>query len=379
MTNWPDVATKNNPWDIVVLGAGPAGSIVARQLALNNYQVLLIEKSHVPRFKVCGGCLSGAALDLLDEIGLGDLPKKCGGAEFQKMRLASCGTTAEIDIGPRIAVSREALDGALVEEATNAGVTVCTETTGSVQTSADTNSRSVLLRRHGVSVSANAKVVVIATGLASCSSEIQTRISPNSWVGLGAVIGPAIKNSAPGILHMAWGSVGYVGIATVEDSRIDVAAAVDPRALSGATSPGQLISKILKDSGLRMSVDLGHAVWRGTPLLTRHSWPLASRRCLLIGDAAGYEEPFTGEGIEWAMRSAILASTFLKDGLDQWNQSSLDRWNMLHDRAFGGRQRQCRRVVTLMRSKTMRRAALWSLQTAPKLARPFVHRLGRLS
>jgi flavin-dependent dehydrogenase len=379
MTNWPDVATRHDPWDVIVLGAGPAGSIAARQLALNSYHVLLIEKSRIPRFKVCGGCLSGAALDVLAEVGLGDLPKKCGGVTFQKMRLASCGATAEIDIGERIAVSREALDAALVEEATNAGATVCTETTGSVQSSDDAGSRSVLLRRHGVAVAVRAKAVVIATGLVSCSPEIQTKISPNSWVGLGAVTGPVFNDSAPGVLHMAWGAAGYVGIANVEDSRLDIAAAVNPRALAAVTSPGELISQILADSGLPVFVNLGDAIWRGTPLLTRHSLPLASRRCLLIGDAAGYVEPFTGEGIEWAMRSAILASTFLKSGLDQWNQPSLDHWHMLHERAFGGRQRQCRRVVTLMRNKTVRRVALWSLQTAPRLARPFIQRLDHLN
>jgi flavin-dependent dehydrogenase len=178
---------------------------------------------------------------------------------------------------------------------------------------------------------------------------------------------------------MAWGAAGYVGIANVEDSRLDIAAAVDPRALAVSTTPGELISTILNDSGLPMSVDVGHAIWRGTPLLTRQSWPLASRRCLLIGDAAGYVEPFTGEGIGWAMRSAVLASTFLKGGLDKWNQASLDRWQRLYDRTFGGRQRQCRRIVTLMRSKTLRRVALWGLQTAPRLARPLVRQLDHLS
>src|ERR1700754_2597880 len=160
MTDWPGVATRQDPWDVVVLGAGPAGSIAARQLALNGYQVLLIEKSRFPRFKVCGGCLSGAALDVLEEIGLGNLPQMCGGATVQKMCLASGRTTAEFDVGPRMAISRETLDAALVKEATKAGAVVCTETTGSVQSSDDADSRSVLLRRNGVAVAARAKVVI---------------------------------------------------------------------------------------------------------------------------------------------------------------------------------------------------------------------------
>ncbi len=379
MNEWPDLATGHDPWDVVVLGAGPAGAITARQLALNGYQVLLIEKSRIPRFKVCGGCLSGAALDVLEEIGLGDLPKKCGGVTVQKMRLASCGSTAEIEVGRRIAVSRQVFDAALVEEVIKAGATICSETMGSLQFSADADARYVMLRRHGMTVVVRTKVVVVATGLASCPPDFQAHVSPNSWIGLGAVLGQVPNDDMPGILRMAWGAAGYVGIATVEDGRLDIAAAVDPEALAAAASPGQLISDILKDSGPTMSVDLGDAIWRGTPLLTRQSRPLALRRCLLVGDAAGYVEPFTGEGIGWAMRSAVLASTFLTNGLDEWNDGSPDRWSMLHDRTFGRRQRQCRRIVTLMRSKTLRRVALWSLQTAPKLARPLVRQLDHLN
>jgi hypothetical protein len=79
------------------------------------------------------------------------------------------------------------------------------------------------------------------------------------------------------------------------------------------------------------------------------------------------------------MRSAVLAGTFLKDGLDDWSQGMLDRWQTLYDRTFGRRQRQCQRIVTLMRSKTVRRVALWGLQTAPTLARPLVRQLDHLS
>src|SRR5688572_33495727 len=47
-------------WDAVVIGAGPAGSVAARQLALQGKRVLLVEKDKLPRDKVCGGCLGGA-------------------------------------------------------------------------------------------------------------------------------------------------------------------------------------------------------------------------------------------------------------------------------------------------------------------------------
>ncbi len=163
---WLKSATRHGLWDVVVLGAGPAGAIAARQLALQGHRVLLVEKSRFPRFKVCGGCLGGAALDVLEDLGLGDLPTKCGGVPLQRIRLASGGSVAEIDIGRRIAVSRQTFDAALVEEAIHSGTVLCTETTGSLHLSADVDARSVLLRCRERAIVVRTKAVLVATGLA---------------------------------------------------------------------------------------------------------------------------------------------------------------------------------------------------------------------
>ena len=65
-------------WDAVVVGAGPAGSVAARELARRGVSVLLVDKATFPRAKVCGCCLNAAALDTLAKIGLADLPRRCG-------------------------------------------------------------------------------------------------------------------------------------------------------------------------------------------------------------------------------------------------------------------------------------------------------------
>ncbi|HJQ82371.1 MAG TPA: FAD-dependent oxidoreductase, partial [Lacipirellulaceae bacterium] len=134
--DWLDVVMRQDPWDVVILGAGPAGAIAARQLAREGRQVLLVEKSQLPRSKVCGGCLGGAALDVLEQVGLGDLPAKCGGVALQKIRLASGGSVAQIDICRRVALSRQTFDAAITREAIRSGATLCTETAGSLKPSA---------------------------------------------------------------------------------------------------------------------------------------------------------------------------------------------------------------------------------------------------
>ena len=55
-------------WDVVIIGAGPAGSTLALELTRQGFEVLLVDRASFPRGKVCGGCLNGNALAALDEV-----------------------------------------------------------------------------------------------------------------------------------------------------------------------------------------------------------------------------------------------------------------------------------------------------------------------
>jgi flavin-dependent dehydrogenase len=376
---WLSTVNRHETWGAVVIGAGPAGAITARQLAIRGWQVLLIEKSKIPRAKVCGGCLGGAALDVLANIGLGDLPANCGGVSLERMQLASGGSVAQIEIGRRVAVSRETFDAALIREATHAGAVICAETTGAPNSSVDLDARAVELRHRDQSAIVRARVVIVATGLAKSPPDFVTQTVRGSRIGLGAVLDNGQSFEQPDTLYMACDATGYVGIAPVEKGRLDVAAAVDAAALGRAASPGELVARILIHAGLSVPAGFDEAEWRGTPPLTRETRPLGSYRCLLVGDAAGYVEPFTGEGIGWAIQSAVLACSLLGKELHVWDSKLPDRWKKLHDRAFGRHQRSCRRIVQLLRNKTVRTVVLWILRRAPTLARPVVRRLDHLS
>jgi flavin-dependent dehydrogenase len=353
--------------------------MAARQLAIQGRQVLLVEKSPLPRAKVCGGCLGGAALDALEDVGLGDLPSNCGGVQLSRMQLASGGRVAQIKIGRRIAVSREAFDAALVREATQAGAVLYAETSGSLKLPVESDARGLELRNHDRVTTVRARAVIVATGLAKSPPEFETQTMQRSRIGLGAILDDASTYAEPDTLSMACDASGYVGIAPVEEGRLDVAAAVDAAALSAAASPGKLVAEILTNAGLPLPANLDAAEWRGTPPLTRQTRPLGAERCLLIGDAASYVEPFTGEGIGWALQSAVLACSLLTNRFDAWDPELPARWKRLHDRAFGRHQRDCRRIVQLLRNKTVRTVVLWSLRRAPILARPVVRRLDHLS
>jgi 2-polyprenyl-6-methoxyphenol hydroxylase-like FAD-dependent oxidoreductase len=179
---------------------------------------------------------------------------------------------------------------------------------------------------------------------------------------------------------MACGRSGYVGATVVEGGRVEgcrveVAAAVDPHALSNARCPGALVHRILREAGFPSWPDLEAAAWRGTPPLTRRTSPLAGRRWLLIGDAAGYVEPFTGEGIGWAMHSGAMAADLLGDSRDAGSDEILERWARLYQRTLASHQRSCRVISQLLRVKPLRQLAVWSLRRAPSISRPIVRRL----
>ncbi len=106
-------ALERSRWDAIVVGAGPAGSMAARELAVRGAQVLLVDRRVFPRDKVCGGCLNGQALAGLRAAGLGGLVERSGGVPLRSFRLGMRGRTVELPLPSGMAVSRDRFDTGL--------------------------------------------------------------------------------------------------------------------------------------------------------------------------------------------------------------------------------------------------------------------------
>src|SRR5262249_28726158 len=149
------------------------------------------------------------------------------------------------------------------------------------------------------------RVVLLASGLAPSSfpadAGIRLRIAPGSRIGAGCSLDDGPADYDAGTIHMAVGTAGYVGLVRHDDGRLHVSAAVDPDGLHGLGGPGPAAEAILAEAGFAMVPGLRAVRWRGTTPLTRRARPLAGTRLFLLGDAAGYVEPFTGEGIAWSL------------------------------------------------------------------------------
>jgi flavin-dependent dehydrogenase len=360
-------------WDVAVVGAGPAGAVAARELARRGRSVLLIDRASFPRSKVCGCCLNNSALGTLAAVGLGELAGRCGAVPLKRARLASGGRSAEVRLPGGVALSREAFDAALVREAIAAGATFLPETTARAGAEAQLH----LVPTLGVGTRVGVGVVIAAVGLNGQvvgSEECRPAVADGSRIGAGAVVSTAPDFYYPGAIFMAVGRGGYVGLVRVEDGRLDVAAAFDASFVRDAGGLGLASAEVMHEAGFPAVPELEALPWRGTPALTRAPRRVAGERWFAVGDAAGYVEPFTGEGMAWAVASAVAVAPL---AARPWHPGLTREWETTHARRIRSRQATCRAAVRVLRSPRLSRWAVRLLSVAPALARPIVAALNR--
>ena len=357
--------------DVLVAGAGPAGSIAAREIARSGARVTLLDRSAFPRRKVCGGCLSAGALEVLDTVGLGDLPDGLGARPLDALVLSAGGRRATLRLVGGSALSRHALDAALVEAARAAGAAWWPgararlgELRGGCRTvhvDDATGSHPVL-----------ARVVVDATGLgAPLDRDARQPPRDGSRLGVGALFEGRRYGVEDGILHMVVGRSGYVGLVRLESGDLNVAAAIDQDALRGS-SPAEAVGEILASAGWPRLEELPAREWRGTPLMTRNVEDVVRDRVLRLGDAAGYVEPFTGEGMCWGMSAAVAVAPLAIAGADDWTPQVATAWRRYHRESLSRARRLSRVLSPLLRHPRLVSAAVAGLSIVPSLARPFV-------
>ncbi len=363
-------------WDVVIVGSGPAGSMTALSLAACDLSILLVDRAHFPRYKVCGCCLNLAAIRTLEQAGLGILVDNGRARPLDSVDLFAFGRHANLSLAGGCAISRAAFDSALVDAALRRGIIFLPGVRAEFEAVESAGCR-IQLRAAQEAGSILARVVVCADGLGGGFLRNHPRFKPitakNSRVGLGCIYPDSIPGLRGGGIRMCIGREGYVGMVQLEDGTFDIAAAVDADS-SGkeGSSPADAVNSILSQAGVPEIPALAVQDWRGTPRLTRHRPSLGDERLFVVGDAAGYVEPFTGEGIAWALMSASLLAPLVRDAVDRWAPNLLAEWHEIHGSRIRRRQRVCRVVCRALRSPLLCQMLLPILSRRPSWAKPII-------
>ncbi|MDA8745214.1 FAD-dependent oxidoreductase [Rubripirellula amarantea] len=354
---------------VLVIGGGVAGAACAIELRKRGIEVTLAERDPFPRIKVCGCCLGGAGIRLLEQTGV--LPAvRAVSADTHTWRGYLDGRLIEIPSGDGIAVSREHLDPILIAEAKRLGTDVLQPCEAAI---VDTPSNQVQAKL-GSQVQPF-DCVVIAAGLKSgnVGGRLPWIETPHGPFGM-SVMATSTRIDR-GVIYMACDDEGYVGLVQLDDGRVDVAAALRPLLGSSKTiTPMQRVRNMLDRSGVDVDLDpIGNVLTTPPLRRTRQS---GNGRVIAIGDASGYVEPFTGEGMTWALQSGKEAAQLIDTcRLDLLGLG--ERWNQHSRTMLATKKRTCRIVTTALRSRTARQVAARTLGIFPGIARPLITQLNK--
>jgi menaquinone-9 beta-reductase len=348
-------------------------------LAQRQLRVLLVDRAVFPRWKVCGCCLNPQTLRNLEKAGLGDLASLSRAAPISGMRLGAGGSRAGINLSGWRVLSRERLDASLVEAAVAAGACFLPGTQAVLGAELP-DRRTAILRRPGEEVVIGARLIIAADGLASRlllnEPGCQMRFAANSRIGVGAVTSAAPEHYERETIHMAYGRGSYMGLVRLENGLLNVAAALDIEFLKKSQSPGRAIAQLLQETEWPAIAGLAELDWQGTPPLTRTAVRPASGRVFAIGDASGYVEPFTGEGIGWALASGASVVSLSVRAVRNWQPRLTEEWTALSNRTRIRSRQACRAVTWVSKRPALTRALISLVGRAPWLANPIVNRIG---
>ena len=295
-------------YDAIVVGAGPAGATAARELARAGRAVLLLERERLPRHKPCGGALSPR---ILRRLPFGLDPSLVEDTITRATFTFRAGESVDIgsDRPMGFMVCRDAFDAALCRSAQACGVRLVE----------GAPVRDLAAGRSGVTVTTDGgtfagRLLVGADGAAGAVARIVAPDRPRPALVAVEALAPLPPDDAPrfrGRILVDFGDFpgGYAWAFPKRD-HLNLGAMVLRE--GGAELKAAFQRFAAGQAGLR-SLGLGHVEGALIPSYDGRLQPVSAGPAFLVGDAAGLVDPFLGEGIYYAVRSAQLLAAALAD------------------------------------------------------------------
>lgn len=328
----------------MIVGAGPSGSSAAFTLAQRGFRVLLLDRCRFPRVKPCGDALTTASVLALERIFhrpvVDSIEEK---HQINRARVRGTGDAqVEVRVRPGYTVRRAVFDTLLVELAQDAGATLLQDRV--LEPIAE---KDAIVGVKGAEAEYRARLVVGADGF---PSSLARRLGMGPLLGfeqenLGAAIRTYCRSAEPlgdclELLYVESIAPGYGWVFPLNDftANFGVGALV-PDLRRKRMTLLQCLRRLAVDPRCRRlmaAVPLEPCQGRGMPL-----GPILASTVdngiLFVGDAAGFINPITGEGIHYALTSGHLAALTAAEALaeEDFSASFLERYERRWKKQFG--------------------------------------------
>jgi menaquinone-9 beta-reductase len=314
-------------FDVAIVGGGPAGSSCAAFCAIAGFRTLVLEREKFPREKVCGDCLNPACWPVLERLQLTQQVRDLPYSTLNSVAfIAIDGREVTLDLPSgddcEISVKRSLFDDLLLKRARKLGANVHEQTTVTGLTRNDDWKIETALGQ-----TFHAQMLIGADGRNSTIAHLcnllprptRERVALQAHIPLPRDFGNRI------VLQFL--PEGYSGQAPVNESQLNLCLVGTP----------PTISKLRRWAERQFQLPADQS-WRTITPLTRSPVPSAHENLFFIGDAACVVEPFTGEGIYYALRSGELAAravTKILRGNDR--NSALREFDRTYAQMYRGR------------------------------------------